>query len=52
LALQNLKIALNMNTKRLATNPSATDLLTAARTDQRFNALRALPEFQKLVPPQ
>ena len=52
LALQNLKIALNMNTKRLATNPSATDLLTAARTDQRFNALRALPEFQKLVPSQ
>ena len=52
LALQNLKIALNMNTKRLATNPSATDLLTAARTDQRFNALRTLPEFQKLVLPQ
>ncbi len=52
LALQNLKIALDMNARRLATNPSATDLLTAARTDQRLNALRALPEFQKLVPPQ
>jgi tetratricopeptide (TPR) repeat protein len=52
LALQNLKITLDMNARRLATNPSATDLLTAARTDQRLNALRALPEFQKLVPPQ
>ncbi len=50
LALQNLKTALAMDAKRHATNGAGPDLLTTARTDQRFNAIRALPEFQKLVP--
>ena len=51
-ALENLKTALQLSAQRLATNPSARDLLAAVRTDPRFNALRATPEFLKLVPPQ
>jgi len=50
LALQNLKNSLDLSAKRLAKNPSARDLLDAARTDPRLNPLRTLPEFQKLVP--
>jgi tetratricopeptide (TPR) repeat protein len=51
-ALQNLKTSLDMSAQRLAQNPAARDLLAAARTDQRLDRLRALPEFQKLVPPK
>jgi len=51
-ALQNLKTALDMSAQRLAKNPSARDLLDAARTDNRLDRLRPLPEFQKLVPPK
>ncbi len=51
-ALQNLKAALDMSAQRLAKNPSARDLLDAARTDNRLDRLRPLPEFQKLVPPK
>jgi tetratricopeptide (TPR) repeat protein len=50
-ALKNLKSALDLSAKRLSTNSSARNLLTEARADQRFNPLRNLPEFQKLVPP-
>ena len=51
-SLSNLKLALQMSTQRLATNRSAHDLATAVRTDARFNPVRSLPEFQKLVPPK
>ncbi len=51
-ALQNLKLALDMSAQRLAKNPAARDLAAAARTDNRLDRLRALPEFQKLVPPK
>ena len=51
-SLQNLKSALEISAKRLASNPTANDLLKTARTDPRLTALRALPEFQKLVPPK
>jgi tetratricopeptide (TPR) repeat protein len=50
-ALQNLQIALNLNAQRLKTNPAARDLLLEARKDPRFDSLRTLPEFQKIVPP-
>jgi Flp pilus assembly protein TadD len=50
-ALQNLRIALDLSTKRLATNPAASNLLTLARTDPRLNSLRNLPEFKSIVPP-
>ncbi|MGD0744187.1 MAG: DUF2723 domain-containing protein [Verrucomicrobiota bacterium] len=50
-ALQNLQASLGLSAKRLATNPAASDLLAEARKDPRFNSLRNLPAFQKLVPP-
>jgi tetratricopeptide (TPR) repeat protein len=50
-ALQNLRLALDLSTKRLATNPAASNLLLLARTDQRLNSLRNLPEFKSIVPP-
>jgi len=49
-ALSNLKAALQQSVQRLATNPAARDLVGIARTDQRLASLRALPEFQKLMP--
>jgi hypothetical protein len=51
-SLQNLKMALDMSAQRLAKNPAARDLQDAARTDNRLDRLRALPEFQQLVPPK
>jgi len=50
-ALQNLQASLDISAKRLAANPAAVDLLAKARTDRRFDSLRNLPAFQKLVPP-
>ena len=50
-ALKHLGLAIQMSSKRLRTNPAARDLIVEARKDSRFNALRNLPEFQKLVPP-
>ena len=50
-ALQNLQVSLDLSAKRLATNPAARDLLAEARKDPRFDSLRYLPAFQKLVPP-
>jgi tetratricopeptide (TPR) repeat protein len=49
-SLKNLKLALDISARRLATNPSARDLLGALRNDTRFDRLRSLPEFQKLAP--
>jgi tetratricopeptide (TPR) repeat protein len=49
-ALADLKIALDLNARRLAQNPKSPDLIKSVRTDQRFNAIRGLPEFQQLVP--
>lgn len=48
-AMENLKTALETSAKRMATNHSAHDLVTAARTDPRLASLRGLPDFQKLV---
>jgi tetratricopeptide (TPR) repeat protein len=50
-ALQNLHKSLELNAQRLKSNPTARDLLFEARKDPRFNSLRNLPEFQKMVPP-
>ncbi len=50
-ALLNLQASLNLSAKRLATNPAAHDLLVEARKDPRFDSLRTLPAFKKLVPP-
>jgi len=51
-ALANLQLALDLNAQRLKTNSTARDLLIQARTDAHLNNLRALPEFQKIIPPQ
>jgi tetratricopeptide (TPR) repeat protein len=48
--MQYLKQALEINARRLAKDPAARDLRAAVRTDDRFKNLRALPEFQQLVP--
>jgi len=50
-SLRNLRTCLDLNTKRLQHNPKARDLLVEAQKDRRFNSLRNLPEFQKLIPP-
>jgi thioredoxin-like negative regulator of GroEL len=50
-ALENLKVALDLNANRLKANPKANDLLNQVRNDGHFNSIRSLPEFQKLVPP-
>ena len=51
-AIADLKLALDLSAKRLTKNPGANDLLKAVRNDPRFNAIRNLPDFQKLVPPK
>jgi hypothetical protein len=47
-----LKKALELNDKRLALNPQTNNLHISNRNDYRFNSLRQLPEFQKLLKPQ
>ena len=49
-SLKNLGLAIQMSSKRLLTNSAARDLIVEARKDPRFNAVRNLPGFQKLVP--
>ncbi len=44
-----LRRALELNARRLAQDPKASNLALTARDDPRFIPLRALPEFQKLV---
>ena len=51
-ALDNLRTAMDLNAKRLQGNPKASDLAARNRSDPRFDALRSLPEFQKIVPPK
>jgi thioredoxin-like negative regulator of GroEL len=49
-ALKNLAVTLDLSAKRKLTNPTARDLVSEARNDSRFNAIRNNSEFQKLVP--
>jgi tetratricopeptide (TPR) repeat protein len=50
-SLQDLRTALDLSAKRRQSNPAAPDLMATSRLDGRFDSLRALPEFQKIVPP-
>jgi tetratricopeptide (TPR) repeat protein len=50
-SLRNLHTCLDLNTKRLQHDPKARNLLAEARKDRRFDSMRNLPEFQKLIPP-
>ena len=49
-SMKNLGLAIQMSSKRLLTNATSRDLIAEARKDPRFNAVRNLPGFQKLVP--
>jgi tetratricopeptide (TPR) repeat protein len=51
-ALDNLRIAMDYNARRLKLDPKASDLAVTCRADHRFDALRNLPEFPKIVPPK
>ena len=51
-SLSNLQTSLEMNARRMQANPGASNLVSLVRNDPRFNAIRNLPEFQKLVPRQ
>jgi tetratricopeptide (TPR) repeat protein len=51
-AISNLGHALQLSATRRAQDPKALDLLTKARTDERFIPLRGMPEFQKLIAPK
>ena len=48
-SLADLKLALDLNAKRRAQDPSAHDLLPTIRADARFASLHNSPEFQKLM---
>jgi tetratricopeptide (TPR) repeat protein len=48
-ALADLKIAVDLNKKRLATNSTANDLMKVIASDPNINPLRPLPEFQKII---
>ncbi len=48
-ALAELKVALDLNAKRLAKNPAAENIIARIRADQNFTPLRGLPEYQKLI---
>jgi tetratricopeptide (TPR) repeat protein len=50
-ALEDLRIAMDLNAKRLKLDPKASDLAATNRADHRFDMLRNLPEFQKIIPP-
>ena len=51
-ALTNLRTAMDLNAKRLQRDPKAGDLAATNRSDPRFDALRSLPEFQKIILPK
>jgi tetratricopeptide (TPR) repeat protein len=51
-ALENLRVAMDLNAKRLQSDPKSGDLAATNRSDPRFDALRSLPEFQKILPPK
>lgn len=48
-ALQSLGVALQLDQRRRAADPGASNLTVLAAADPRFLGLHALPEFQKLV---
>lgn len=51
-AVQSLAKAIQLSDLRLAIDPKASNLHTLAPVDTRFQSLRAVPEFQKLVAPK
>jgi len=52
LALQTLGRTMELSRARRENNPEAVDLARKARADVRLNALKAMPEFQRILNPQ
>ena len=50
-SFKNLNAALEMNSRQRAGNPAVHDLHVALRGDTRFDRVRTLPEFQKILAP-
>jgi tetratricopeptide (TPR) repeat protein/uncharacterized protein with PQ loop repeat len=50
-AFKNLAVALEKNTRQRTTNATLPDLRAAVLGDTRFERVRALPEFQKILKP-
>jgi tetratricopeptide (TPR) repeat protein len=48
-AMADLKLAMELNAKRLVTNPAAMDLSKVALQDPNLNPLRGLPDFEKVL---
>jgi tetratricopeptide (TPR) repeat protein len=48
-ALAAVRICLDINARRLAANPNASNLALMARSDERLRPLQALPEFQHML---
>jgi thioredoxin-like negative regulator of GroEL len=48
-AIAALRESLRRSAQRLGTNPAAGNLASNAQTDPRFNPLRQMPEFQKVL---
>ena len=48
-ALATLKTALDLNARRLATQPNASNILKVVATDPRLAPLRERPEFQQMI---
>jgi len=51
-AIQSLARSLQLSAVRLTSDPKASNLQALAITDSRFQTLRGIPEFQKLVAPK
>lgn len=48
-ALKDLRTSIDLSNKRLENNPKASNMVDLARKDQRFDSIRSLPEFQKII---
>lgn len=48
-ALNSLKTCLDLNSRRLAADPKASNLALFVRSDERLKSLQALPAFQELI---
>jgi hypothetical protein len=47
-----LRRAMEENAKRLAVDPTASDLQSRAATDEAFASIRSSPEFKQLIGPK
>jgi tetratricopeptide (TPR) repeat protein len=50
-AIHDLQTSIELSNKRLQRDPKARDLAGQARKDSRFDPIRNLPDFKKIVPP-